>query len=1010
MAGGDRRLARGKARMNMTDSDKPTSGRQQHLIDAAWEQVARVRSTAVSGVATAGVGVRTRGGLPDSIPGYRILGEVHRGAQGVVYRAVQESTRRTVAIKVMLYGPFAGPHEKARFQREVEILAQLRHPNIVAIHDSGTAAGATYFVMDYITGLPLDRYITEQRPSLGARLALFAKICEAVNVAHLRGVIHRDLKPGNLRVDESGEPHVLDFGLAKHAVWEAPEEHPTALTMTGQFVGSLPWASPEQAQGKLADLDLRTDVYSLGVILFQLLTGQFPYDVAGSLNNTIESIVKADPRSPRQLNRALDDELSTIVLKALRKEPEARYQTAGALGGDVTRYLNGQPIEAKRESTAYILRKHLKRHRVTATIAAGFLALIFGGLGASLYFWWDAVQARNQEANLKSIAQHNAQLAESRAELAAREAAKARSINDFLIAMLTSASPVAGEGSAITVRAAIAAAVERLARDPFEDPAVEAGIRHAIGQTYATLGELEPAKAQLERALALVRGAKAGELAREMEMRSDYGDVLRRGGDLDAAEAQFELIRTRAGESGTQRDYLNALGTFGLGNVLRLRGKPAEAVALIEPVLPVLRSASAGQPQELATVLNDLALAYGDTGDLDRAFALGREALRINRTVLGADHYTVGVVQSNLAGWHVKRAEFAEAEALYAAALAIFRARVGSEHPSVASLLGALARCKLQRREYGVAEALFEESLGIRKRALGEKHRLIVNSLNNLAIAQFQLGALGKAARSWEAALSLFGETYGAAHPGRAAILTNLGAVRGALGDAERAEAMLREALAVRREAYGRDDLRTCDTAEKLGLVLAEAKSADEGVSLLRSAVAARTEQQGPEHLLTLAARDKLARALLLLGALERAEEEARATLALREPRVEERPLDVADSQYTLGRILLARAGDEAADVNVRGNLLDEAIERFAAARSVLEARFPAEHFKLALLTTDLADALLQTGARAKALLLLERALPTLRAQFGDGDARTARCAALRAEAAGTAGEAVEGL
>jgi hypothetical protein len=325
----------------------------------------------------------------DSISGYEIVSEMHRGGQGVVYRAVQESTRRKVAIKVMKEGPFGSSAEKARFDREVLILGQLNHPNIVTIHDSGSAAGSHYFVMDYVSGRPLDEHMLLAKPTLKDTLRLFAKICEAVNAAHLRGIIHRDLKPGNIRVDPEGEPHVLDFGLAKVATRESEA---AVMTMTGDFVGSLPWASPEQAEAAPSKIDLRTDVYSLGVILYQMLTGRFPYEVVGNVRDVLDNILRSEPKRPSTIRVAagpragrLNDEIDTIVLKCLSKERERRYQTAGELARDIGHYLAGEPIEAKRDSAWYILRKLMRRHKVriagTAAILVLLSVVVFASLG-----------------------------------------------------------------------------------------------------------------------------------------------------------------------------------------------------------------------------------------------------------------------------------------------------------------------------------------------------------------------------------------------------------------------------------------------------------------------------------------------------------------------------------------------------------------------------------------------------------------------------------------------------
>lgn len=310
---------------------------------------------------------------PDSFAGYQILKEIHHGGQGVVYQAVQKSTNRKVAIKVMKEGPFAGSADRARFDREVQVLGQLNHPSIVTIHDTGVAAGSHFFVMDYVRGQPLDVYMASGERSIDETLRLFAEICDAVNAAHLRGVIHRDLKPGNIRIDPDGRPHILDFGLAKVATTEAEA---AAMTMTGQFVGSLPWASPEQAEGSPGRIDVRTDVYSLGVVAYQMLTGKFPYEVIGNMRDVLDRIMRAEPARPSTVRRQINDEVETIILKCLGKERERRYQTAGELARDVRHYLAGEPLEAKRDSGWYVLRKVLGRHKVTVGVAAAFSVLL----------------------------------------------------------------------------------------------------------------------------------------------------------------------------------------------------------------------------------------------------------------------------------------------------------------------------------------------------------------------------------------------------------------------------------------------------------------------------------------------------------------------------------------------------------------------------------------------------------------------------------------------------------
>lgn len=374
-------------------SEGGSSEREDPLIDAARAQMHRPGSG--TPVARGSSGSRQMGVPTDlSLPNYEILREIHRGGQGTVFLAIQKGTKRKVAIKVLHAGSVEGTRftsrDRTRFNREVQILGQMAHPNIVAIHESGIApGGAFYFVMDYISGTTLDGWIKGEARTIEETLRLFGKICDAVNAAHLKGVIHRDLKPGNIRVDNSGAPFVLDFGLAKVATGEVDDaSHLRVMTMTGQFVGSLPWASPEQAEGAPQKIDIRTDVYSLGVILYQMLTGgQFPYRVIGNMRDVLDNILRAEPARPSTVRRQINDEVETIVLKCLSKERERRYQSAGELARDVVRYLAGDPIEAKRDSGWYVIRKTLRRRRGVVGVASLFLLslIVWGASMSALY-------------------------------------------------------------------------------------------------------------------------------------------------------------------------------------------------------------------------------------------------------------------------------------------------------------------------------------------------------------------------------------------------------------------------------------------------------------------------------------------------------------------------------------------------------------------------------------------------------------------------------------------------
>lgn len=326
---------------------------------------------------------------PDFLPGFQIVRELHRGGQGIVFLAMQKSMQREVAIKVMKEGPFADATDRARFDREVHILAKLKHPNIVTIHDSGRIAGCDYFVMDYVAGMSLDEFVEQTKPSLRALLELFRCICETVEVAHVRNIIHRDLKPGNIRVDTEGRPRILDFGLAK--VVGAPRA--SNATEQGMFVGSIPWASPEQARGELETLDPRTDVYSLGVILYQLLTNRFPYEVVGPPHEVLSRIICSQPVPPRSLRKDIDRDLNTIVLKCLAKTRDRRYSSSGEVAEDIGCLLQGRPIQAKHDSLAYVVGTHARRltsrHRIVRSLAVIIaVTCLVKTIGFPLVFSW----------------------------------------------------------------------------------------------------------------------------------------------------------------------------------------------------------------------------------------------------------------------------------------------------------------------------------------------------------------------------------------------------------------------------------------------------------------------------------------------------------------------------------------------------------------------------------------------------------------------------------------------
>ena len=854
---------------------------------------------------------------PPRVGPFRVVQEIGRGGMGAVYLAERDDAQfeQRVALKVVR-GLGADASLVRRFREERRILARLEHRHIARLLDGGVADdGTPWFAMEYVEGERLDRWCDDRSLPIDARLRLFEATCEAVQYAHTQLVVHRDLKPSNIMVTAAGELKLLDFGVAKLLSTEDTEATQTGIGMTPQY------AAPEQVRGQ--PVTTATDIYALGVLLYELLTGQRPYDVSHRTPAEIERIdCTTDPPPPsmtlgahsaadrarnrattaERLQRRLRGDLDTIVAKAMKKDPAERYSTVSAFAEDVRRSLHHETIQARPDSPAYRARKFVRRHRggvALAAVAALAIAIVM-----------------MREHRLRSLAE-----AETRT---------ARSVEQYLLAVFGTADPFLPTDTSAAGRSArelLDRGTARLDTALATEHQVRSRLRTALGRVYANLGLYDQASRQLELALS--------------EQRTLSGD----------------------------RNVAGAAILDGLGLLRDRQGRIAEADSLLEMALDRYRSSSGSPDSATAATLEHLSEVRRERNDFESAEALIREALSIRRALHGDSALATSMSQQMLAEVLANRGDNEAAAPLYQAALAIRERQVGKDHPLVAKSMFMLALTERRLGRIAVAESLYRRTLDIQRRTLGEDHPSVAATLNGLA------DLLHKAAsRSTEAeallreALAINRRRLGEKNPEVSTNLGNLAVIVRERGDFAEAETLLRQALAIDEATFGPEHSYVAYDLNELATLLRMQGKPDSATRIFRRVLAV-TRKAGEGHRNTLAVKVQLGRALREDGKFGEAADVFRETLThLQADNPDTDPFKVGAS-IGLGRGL------------VRLGRQDEALLVLQTALASSAAKFGATNPRTAEAHLGLGEAYLAMGRMSEARTSLDTARAILEPQ-----------------------------
>jgi eukaryotic-like serine/threonine-protein kinase len=815
-----------------------------------------------------------------SIGPYVLVRKLGEGGMGQVWLAEQTApVKRQVALKLIKGGLYDSAVIQ-RFESERQSLAVMNHPAIAKVFDAGTTKdGQPYFVMEFVDGPPITRYCDNKKLKIRERLELFIKVCDGVRHAHQKAIIHRDLKPSNIlvvEVDGKATPRIIDFGVAKAISPQAGAEQ-TQFTEMGALVGTRGFMSPEQADPNVLDVDTRTDVYSLGVVLYVLLTGMLPFDSDGGKKKPIDEMLRQlreeDPPSPstkvnteketataaaerrgtdkKQLGKSLQGDLDWITMKAVERDRARRYGTPSELAADIERYLENRPVVARPASTSYRLKKYVQRHRIGVVTAFGAAVLLV------LFAVTQSLQLRRTT----------------------RERDRANRITDFMTTMFKVSNPSEARGNTITAREVLDKASRDIDTGLTEDPELKARLMYTMGKVYLSLGLDSNALSLLERALDIQRHVLGSEHLETLESAASIGKALRYQGRYPEAEnlerQTLEIQRRLLG----QRHPNTLTSISDLANTLFSEGRYPEAEKLQRETLQIRRDVLGPQHADTLSSMHELGITLTKEGHYADAEKLQREVFDVQRSVLGPDHPETLAAMNGLGNIMLLEVRIAEAEELYREEVTLRRRVQGPENSDTLVAMGNFANALSEGGHYVEAEKLQREAVDIDTRILGPEHPQTLMAMENLS---FTLGNENRFADAESLQRQIIAIGRRVLGPEHSDVLETMNGLAGNLqreGRYAEAEKLERETLDTERRVLGPEGPETLESMYNLGDTLESEGHHTEAEKLQRETLSIVSRVFGPTHPNTLSVMTNLGETLEKEGQYGEAEKLQRGTL-----------------------------------------------------------------------------------------------------------------------------------